>query len=324
MERTFEFSDNVGKRLDSFLSEQTEEFTRSRLKKLIEEGQVCVNGVSVTKAGYVLKNGDTVAVEIPEPVAYEAKAENIPIEIIYQDEDFAVVNKPQGMSVHVGNGNENGTLVNALLYSLDCLSGIGGVLRPGIVHRIDKDTTGLLVVAKNDKAHVSLASQIEKKTCKRTYYALLEGNVKTENGRIETEIGRHPTDRLKMAVLTNGKGKNAVTDYQVVCRFGSDYTLCRFDLQTGRTHQIRVHAKHMGYPVVGDPVYGYKKQKIKADGQLLHAQRLSLTHPTTGERMTFTTPLPTAFQEILEKLYAKYGVERLGFLTAQSAVIKEE
>ena len=323
MQGTFQFSENTGKRLDTFLSEQAEECTRSRLKKLIEEGQVCVNGVPVKKAGYELKKGDIVALEIPSPVEYEAKAENIPVEIVYQDEDFAVVNKPQGMTVHVGNGNENGTLVNALLYALDKLSGIGGVLRPGIVHRIDKDTTGLLVVAKNDKAHVSLASQIEQKTCKRTYYALLEGNLKTDEGRIETEIGRHPTDRLKMAVLTGGKGKKAITDYRVVCRFGSDYTLCRFDLQTGRTHQIRVHAKHLGYPVVGDPVYGFKKQKIKTDGQLLHAQKLSLSHPSTGERMTFTAPLPTAFQEILEKLYAKYGVDGLEFLTVPSTVVRE-
>ena len=324
MERTFDFSENSGKRLDLFLSERTEEFTRSRLKKLIEEGRVTVNDVSVSKAGLELKRGDKIVVEIPDPVEYEAKAEDIPIEIVYQDDDFAIVNKPQGMTVHVGNGNENGTLVNALLYSLDKLSGIGGVLRPGIVHRIDKDTTGLLVVAKNDKAHVSLASQIEKKTCKRTYYALLEGNLKTDEGRIETEIGRHPTDRLKMAVLTNGKGKKAVTDYRVICRFGSEYTLCRFDLQTGRTHQIRVHAKYMGYPLVGDPTYGFKKQKIKTDGQLLHAQSLSLDHPTTGKRMTFTAPLPVAFQEILEKLYAKYGVEKLDFLTVPSEVKQEE
>lgn len=323
MEKRFFFSEQQNKRLDLFLSEQTEEFTRSRLKKLIEEGKVTVNGKLVKKAGEEVKYGAEIVVDVPAPVEYQATAENIPVEIVYEDGDFAVVNKPQGMTVHVGNGNESGTLVNALLYSLDSLSGIGGVLRPGIVHRIDKDTTGLLVVAKNDKAHVSLASQIEKKTCKRTYYALLEGNVKEEQGRIETEIGRHPTDRLKMAVLTGGKGKIAITDYQVKTHFGSDYTLCRFDLQTGRTHQIRVHAKHMGYPVVGDPVYGFKKQKIKTDGQLLHAHKLSLTHPSTGERMTFTAPLPTVFQEILEKLYAKYGVEKEETLFAPSTIIRE-
>ena len=297
------------KRLDVFLSEQTDEFTRSRIKKLIEDGNVCIGGKQVKKAGADVKAGEEVTITIPDVVEGSAKAENIPLDIVYQDEDFAVINKAKGMTVHVGNGNESGTLVNALLYALDSLSGIGGVLRPGIVHRIDKDTTGLLVVAKNDKAHVSLASQIAQKTCKRTYYALLEGNVKTDEGRIVTDIGRHPTDRLKMAVLPDGKGKIAVTDYQVIARFGADFTLCRFDLQTGRTHQIRVHAKHLGHPVAGDPVYGYKKQKIKADGQLLHAQRLQLSHPTTGEEKVFTAPLPPAFADILQKLCRQYAVD---------------
>ena len=311
-QRLFVAEENC-KRLDIFLSEQTEEYTRSRLKKLIEEGQVCVNGNIVTKAGAEIKRGDSVLITIPEAVEYTARPENIPIEIVYEDKDFAVVNKPQGMTVHVGNGNESGTLVNALLYALDSLSGIGGVLRPGIVHRIDKDTTGLLVVAKNDKAHVSLASQIAEKSCKRTYFALLEGNLKEESGRVVTDIGRHPTDRLKMAVLPDGKGKIAITDFEVVVRFGADFTLCKFNLQTGRTHQIRVHAKHLGHPVAGDPVYGYKKQKIKADGQLLHAWRLELTHPSSGERMSFNAPLPPAFAEILEKLCKQYGVEKASF-----------
>ena len=301
------------KRLDVFLSEQTDEFTRSRIKKLIEDGNVCVGGKQVKKAGADVKAGEEVTITIPDVVEGSAKAENIPLDIVYQDEDFAVINKAKGMTVHVGNGNESGTLVNALLYALDSLSGIGGVLRPGIVHRIDKDTTGLLVVAKNDKAHVSLASQIAQKTCKRTYYALLEGNLKTDEGRVVTDIGRHPTDRLKMAVLPDGKGKIAVTDYQVVAHFGAEFTLCRFDLQTGRTHQIRVHAKHLGHPVAGDPVYGYKKQKIKADGQLLHAQRLQLSHPTTGEEKVFTAPLPADFSEILQKLCRQYAVDISAF-----------
>ena len=309
-QRLFVAEENC-KRLDVFLSDQTEDFSRSRLKKLIEDGQVSVNGVAVKKAGAEIKRGDSVTVQIPEAVEYSVKPENIPIEIVYEDGDFAVVNKPQGMTVHMGNGNESGTLVNALLYALDSLSGIGGVLRPGIVHRIDKDTTGLLVVAKNDKAHVSLASQIAEKTCHRTYYALLEGNLKEERGRVVTDIGRHPTERLKMAVLPEGKGKIAITDFETVAHFGADFTLCKFDLQTGRTHQIRVHAKHLGHPVAGDPVYGYKKQKVKADGQLLHAKRLELTHPTTGERMVFNAPLPPAFQEILDKLCKQYGVERI-------------
>jgi 23S rRNA pseudouridine1911/1915/1917 synthase len=309
-QRLFVAEENC-KRLDVFLSEQTEDFSRSRLKKLIEDGQVAVNGVPVKKAGAEVKRGDGVTVCIPDAVEYSVKPENIPIDIVYEDGDFAVVNKAQGMTVHVGNGNESGTLVNALLYALDSLSGVGGVLRPGIVHRIDKDTTGLLVVAKNDKAHVSLAGQIAEKTCHRTYYALLEGNLKEERGRVVTDIGRHPTDRLKMAVLPDGRGKVAITDFETVAHFGTDFTLCKFDLQTGRTHQIRVHAKHLGHPVAGDPVYGYKKQKIKADGQLLHAWRLELTHPTTGQRMVFNAPLPPAFQEILEKLCKQYGVERI-------------
>ena len=313
MEQYLFIAEEPSPRLDTFLAQQMEEVTRSRLKKLIEGGQVCVDEKTVTKAGTEIRKGAQVMITVPEAVEYTAKAENIPLDILYQDADFAIINKPKGMTVHVGNGNESGTLVNALLYALDRLSGIGGVLRPGIVHRIDKDTTGLLVVAKNDKAHVSLASQIAEKTCKRTYYALLEGNVKEDSGRIVTDIGRHPTDRLKMAVLPGGKGKIAVTDYQVVAHFGSDFTLCRFDLQTGRTHQIRVHAKHMGHPIVADPVYGYKKQKIKGDGQLLHAFALELTHPTTGERMTFNATLPPLFAEILTKLCRQYGVEKSSF-----------
>lgn len=304
------------KRLDVFLSEQTDEVSRSRLKKLIEEGYVCVDGSVVTKAGECVKAGSSVALTIPEAAEYSVQPENIPIEIVYEDKDFAVVNKPQGMTVHVGNGTTSGTLVNALLYALDALSGVGGVLRPGIVHRIDKDTTGLLVVAKNDKAHVSLASQIAEKNCHRTYYALLEGNLKEDSGRVITDIGRHPTERLKMAVLPGGKGKRAVTDFQVVARFGSEYTLCKFDLQTGRTHQIRVHAKHLGHPVACDPVYGYKKQKLKADGQLLHAYRLELTHPSSGERMAFTAPLPPIFADTLKKLCKQYEIhqEELNYL----------
>ena len=297
------------KRLDVFLSEQTDEVSRSRLKKLIEEGNVSVNGVAQTKAGADVRVGDAVSLCIPEVAAYEVKAENIPIDIVYQDTDFAIVNKPKGMSVHIGNGITEGTLVNALLYALDNLSGVGGVLRPGIVHRIDKDTTGLLVVAKNDKAHVSLASQIAQKTCQRTYYALLEGNLKTDEGRVVTDIGRHPTDRLKMAVLPDGKGKLAVTDYTVIERFGGEFTLCQFRLQTGRTHQIRVHAKHLGHPVAGDPVYGFKKPKLQADGQLLHAHTLRLTHPTSGEEMTFNAPLPPVFKEILQKLCKRFPTQ---------------
>lgn len=309
MDTRFFVAETPCKRLDVFLSEQTEEFTRSRLKKLIEDGNVTLNGKTVTKAGLEIRTGDKVQITVPEAAEYAVQAENIPIDIVYQDEDLAVVNKPKGMTVHIGNGVEKGTLVNALLYRLDRLSGIGGVLRPGIVHRIDKDTTGLLVVAKNDRAHVSLASQIACKSCKRTYYALLEGCVKDDNGTIVTDIGRHPTDRLKMAVVPDGKGKRAVTDFSVVARFGNEFTLCKFCLQTGRTHQIRVHAKYMGHPIAGDPVYGFKKQKLAANGQLLHAQQLELTHPVSGERMTFNAPLPPLFAEILQKLCKRFDVD---------------
>ena len=305
--RLFVAEENV-KRLDVFLCEQTEEFTRSRLKKLIDEGRVLLNDKKA-KAGAEVKVGDRVVLQVPDAVEYFAKAENIPLDILYQDDDFAIVNKPQGMTVHIGNGNAEGTLVNALLYALDKLSGIGGVLRPGIVHRIDKDTSGLLVVAKNDKAHVSLAKQIAEKSCHRIYYALLEGNLKQDSGRVVTDIGRHPTERTRMAVLPDGQGKVAITDYEVVTRFGQDYTLCKFILQTGRTHQIRVHAKHLSHPVVGDPTYGYKKQKFNLNGQLLHANTLILTHPTTGERMTFNATLPPYFLEVLKKLSKQYGVE---------------
>ena len=309
MDKRLFVAETACKRLDTFLSEQTDEFTRSRLKKLIEDGNALVDGIVVKKAGADVKAGARVELTVPDAVEYAVQAENIPLDIVYQDADIAVVNKAKGMTVHVGNGNESGTLVNALLYALDSLSGIGGVLRPGIVHRIDKDTTGLLVVAKNDKAHVSLATQIAEKTCRRTYYALLEGNLKTDDGRIVTDIGRHPTDRTKMTVLRDGEGKIAITDYQVIMRFGSEYTLCKFVLQTGRTHQIRVHAKHIGYPIVGDLTYGYKKQKLGVDGQLLHAAALELTHPVSGERMTFNAPIPPVFEEILIKLSKKYGVE---------------
>ncbi len=305
MDKRFFVAEESAQRLDVFLSERTE-LTRSRVKKLIDEGRVSVNGNSA-KAGTGIRQGDELAVEIPEAVEYSVRPENIPIDIVYQDSDLAVVNKPQGMTVHIGNGNTEGTLVNALLYALDSLSGIGGVLRPGIVHRIDKDTSGLLVVAKNDRAHVSLARQIAEKSCHRMYLALLEGNVKTDEGRIATDIGRSPADRLKMAVLPEGKGKAAVTEYQTLVRYGGEYTLCKFILQTGRTHQIRVHARYMGHPVVGDPLYGVRKQKFGLDGQLLHAYRLELTHPVSGERMKFTAPLPGYFAGVLEKLERQYG-----------------
>lgn len=268
-------------RADVFLSENLTGYTRSAVKKLFSGGYVSINGKSA-KPSQAVSAGDVVRATLPDAEEYSANPENIPLDIIYEDGDVAVVNKPQGMTVHAGNGNTEGTLVNALLYRLDSLSGINGVLRPGIVHRIDKDTSGLLVVAKNDKAHLSLSKQIEEKTCRRTYLALLEGVVKRDGGTVTTYIGRDPSDRIKMAVVSPEKGKLAITDYTVLKRYKENFTLCRFDLHTGRTHQIRVHARHLGYPVVGDPVYGIKKQRFSLNGQLLHAWRLQFTHPLRG------------------------------------------
>lgn len=301
MKREIITAQDSGARADVFLSENLEGVTRSSTKKLFESGNVLINGKN-GKPSQQISAGDRIEVTLPDAVEYCAKPEDIPIEIIYEDSDIAVINKPQGMTVHAGNGNTEGTLVNALLFKLDSLSGINGVIRPGIVHRIDKDTSGLLVVAKNDRAHLSLSKQIEEKTCRRTYLALLEGILKDDSGTVTTYIGRHPQDRVKMAVVSPDKGKIAITDYTVLERYSQGYTLCRFDLHTGRTHQIRVHARHLGHPVVGDAVYGIKKQKFTLNGQLLHAWRLQLAHPSTGEEMTFEAPLPDYFQAVLLKL----------------------
>jgi 23S rRNA pseudouridine1911/1915/1917 synthase len=290
-------SDCDGERVDVFLSKQLD-LTRSNIKKLCDDGCLTINN-KVSKSNKIIKNGDIVYFTIPEVKNLDAEPENIPIDIIYQDNDVAVINKPQGMTVHAGNGTNGSTLVNALLYHLDNLSGINGVVRPGIVHRIDKNTSGLLVVAKNDKAHIFLAKQLENKTCNRIYYALLEGNVKNDKGRIATFIGRNPSDRTKMAVVSSGR--EAITDYKVVERFDG-YTLCEFSLLTGRTHQIRVHAKHIGHPVVGDKEYGFKNQKFKLNGQLLHASKLSFIHPTTNKKVSFECSLPDYFINVVKKL----------------------
>ncbi len=284
-------------RLDVFLSEKLDK-TRSAVKKLVDDGEITVGGNKV-KAGRVLKIGEEISVNIPDPVKLDLEAENIPLDIIYQDKDIAIINKPQGMTVHAGNGTHGSTLVNALLYHLDSLSGINGVIRPGIVHRIDKDTSGLLVVAKNDAAHLSLSEQIKNKTCHRIYLALLEGTVKQNDGVIDTFIGRSDKNRTMMAVKDSGR--RAVTHFKVLKRY-KEFTFAEFKLETGRTHQIRVHCKYIGHPIVGDPVYGYEKQKFKLNGQLLHAWKLELTHPSTGERMSFEAPLPDYFQAVLQKL----------------------
>lgn len=284
-------------RLDVFLSEKLDK-TRSAVKKLVDDGEITVGGNKVN-AGRTLKIGEEISVNIPDPVKLDLEAENIPLDIIYQDKDIAIINKPQGMTVHAGNGTHGSTLVNALLYHLDSLSGINGVIRPGIVHRIDKDTSGLLVVAKNDAAHLSLSEQIKNKTCHRIYLALLEGTVKQNDGIIDTFIGRSDKNRTMMAVKDSGR--RAVTHFKVLKRY-KEFTFAEFKLETGRTHQIRVHCKYIGHPIVGDPVYGYEKQKFKLNGQLLHAWKLELTHPSTGERMSFEAPLPDYFQAVLQKL----------------------
>ncbi len=287
---------DAGERLDLFLSEETE-ISRSRAKSIIEEGGALVNGVQRLKAGYSLKEGDEIEVAVPEPEILKAGPENIPIEIVYQDNDLAIINKPRGMVTHPAAGNPSGTLVNALLYQIKDLSSINGVIRPGIVHRLDKDTSGLIAVAKNDAAHRSLAGQIGGKTAVKIYIALVEGILKEDEGKIEAPIGRSKSDRKKMAVIDGGR--YALTTYKVIGRY-KNYTLAEFRIFTGRTHQIRVHAKHIGRPVAGDPIYG-GPDKLKS-GLLLHSYKLEINQPTTGERLSFTAELPDYFKAILEKL----------------------
>lgn len=286
-----------GVRLDLYLSKMVD-FSRSKIQKMIEDGLITVNENAV-KSKYITVAGDEIIIKDVEPTELSVKAVNIPLDIVYQDGDLAVINKQQGLTVHQGNGTSEDTLVNALLYHLDSLSGINGVIRPGIVHRIDKDTSGLLVVAKNDKAHVSLSKQIEEKSCKRVYVALLEGVLKEDDGRVETYISRSTKNRTMMAVSSSGR--RAVTNFKVIERAGG-YTLCEFSLETGRTHQIRVHAKHLGHPIVGDTVYGYKNQKFKLNGQLLHAKTLTFTHPTTDKIVSFSAEIPEYFSSVLKKI----------------------
>ena len=290
-------AEDSGIRIDKFVT--VDGMTRSGIQKLIDEGNVLVNGNAV-KTNYKLKNGDKVTVEVPEPEVLDVKAENIPLDIVYEDESLVVVNKPQGMVVHPAAGNYEGTLVNALMYHCaDSLSGINGVLRPGIVHRIDKDTSGLLLVAKTNEAHLSLAEQIKNKTVKREYVCIVNGTLQTKRGMIDAPIGRHPTARLKMAV-TSSNSKHAVTHFEVIEYFqNTTYVTCR--LETGRTHQIRVHMQYIGHPVVGDPVYG-TKNIYNLDGQALHAKTIGFVHPVTGDYMEFTKEPPEYFVKLLEKL----------------------
>lgn len=286
-----------GQRLDSYAAAETG-LTRSKVQKLIEQGDILVNGREA-KAKYTVRAGDEISIFIPPPAAAEIISQEIPLDIVYEDADIAVINKPVGMVVHPAAGNPSGTLVNALMFHLKDLSGIGGELRPGIVHRIDKNTSGLLVVAKNDFAHNSLAEQLKTHSVRRTYLALCAGNFKEDCGTVNAPIGRHRTDRKRMAVVQNGR--EAVTHYTVLERFGS-MTLLRVELETGRTHQIRVHLSHISHPLIGDDVYGKGKNSLGFIGQALHAAELRLTHPRTGENMCFTADMPENFKNALEKL----------------------
>jgi 23S rRNA pseudouridine1911/1915/1917 synthase len=282
-------------RIDKYISALIEGKSRSYIQGMIEKGGVTVNG-SIKKSNYTVKEGDVISVTIPEPEEMNIKPENIPLEILYEDSDLVVVNKKQGMVVHPASGVYSGTLVNALLEHCTDLSGINGVLRPGIVHRIDKNTSGILVIAKNDNAHNILAHQLKEHTMTRVYYALVEGVIKKDEGTVDTQIGRHPAEKIKMAVVR--EGRRAVTHYRVVQRYKA-HTLVECVLETGRTHQIRVHMAHIGHPVVGDPVYGYKKQRFKLEGQLLHAKKLGFVHPSTKEYVEFESSLPDHFVKVL-------------------------
>lgn len=292
--------ENVGDRIDKYIAASVEDITRSAVQNLINEGNVSVNDKRIDK-NYKLRMGDVIAVNIPDPVELNIVAENIPLDIVYEDADLLVVNKPKGMVVHPAAGNYTGTLVNALMYHCgDSLSGINGILRPGIVHRIDKDTSGLLIVAKSDKAHKGLAEQIKQHSFTREYEAVVIGNIRDDVGKIDAPIGRHPIDRKKMTV-TDKNSKNAVTHYTVLNRFNG-FTHLRLRLETGRTHQIRVHMSYLGHPVAGDTVYGPSKDKYLLGGQCLHARKIGFIHPITGEYMEFTSDLPQYFIDFLKKI----------------------
>lgn len=288
-------------RLDKFLSQYLEGYSRSFLQKLIKEDKVTVNN-GACKASYRLTPGEHLQIHIPEPEQISIEPEDIPLDILYEDGDIIVVNKPKRMVVHPAPGHYSGTLVNALMYHCrDSLSGINGVMRPGIVHRIDQDTTGVLVVCKNDTAHQSLAEQLKEHSITREYQAIVHGHIKASEGTVEGSIGRHPVDRKKMAMNVRN-GKPAVTHYQVIDELNHQYTYISCRLETGRTHQIRVHMASLGHPILGDNLYGPSKCPFKLQGQTLHAKILGFVHPTTGEYMEFEAPLPDYFEKLLQKL----------------------
>ena len=288
-----------GVRIDKFISDNVEELSRSFVANLAAEGRITLKNGTALNKNYKTREGDVIVVDIPEPEVIDVLPENIPLNIVYEDDDLLVINKPQGMVVHPAPGNYSGTLVNALMYHCEGkLSAINGAIRPGIVHRIDKDTSGLLVVAKTNNAHLSLSEQIKEKKAVRRYYALLNGVIK-ENGTVDKPIGRHPVDRKKMAVVTGGR--DAVTHFNVLKMYDR-YTLTECILETGRTHQIRVHMASIGHSVVGDKTYGKAKEEFKLAGQLLHAKTIGFNHPATGEYMEFSSDIPEYFSDIINKL----------------------
>ena len=293
-------AENQGERIDRFLSTNLEDLSRSYIQKLVKEKGILVNGNPV-KANYKVNAGDEICVQIPEPEPLDILPEDIPLDILYEDDDILVVNKPKGMVVHPAPGHYSHTLVNAVLYHCGSrLSGINGVLRPGIVHRIDMDTTGSLLICKNDRAHQILADELKEHNITRRYLAVVSGNLQEDTGTVNAAIGRHPTDRKKMSTKAPN-GRRAVTHYRVLERFG-DYTYIECELETGRTHQIRVHMSSIGHPILGDSIYGPAKAPFKLDGQTLHAKILGITHPSTGKYMEFDAPLPEYFMSLLDKL----------------------
>lgn len=289
-------SDRDNERIDVYVSSQLNDMSRNSVQKLITEGNISVNNKAI-KSNYKVKLNDSILVILPEPEVLDIAAENIPIDIVYEDDDLAVINKPQGMVVHPAPGHYSGTLVNALMYHLKNLSSINGVMRPGIVHRLDMNTSGLMLVAKNDKSHNFLAKCLKEHSINRIYYSLVEGNIKNDSGTIDAPLGRSEKDRKKRAV-TYKNSKTAVTNYWVVERYGS-YTLVKLKLETGRTHQIRVHMKYIGHPVVGDDVYGSKANKFNLKGQMLHSKTVGFIHPKTGDYMELDSELPDYFQKVL-------------------------
>lgn len=296
-------SDKKDERIDVFISNTLEEMSRNSVQKLIADGNIMVND-KIIKSNYKLKLNDTIKIILPEPEVLDIIAEDIPIEIVYEDDDLAVINKAQGMVVHPAPGHYSSTLVNGLMYHLKNLSSINGVMRPGIVHRLDMNTSGLMLVAKNDKSHNFLAKCLKEHSINRIYYALVEGNIKNDSGVIDAPLGRSEKDRKKRTV-TYKNSKNAVTNFWVVERY-QKYTLVKLKLETGRTHQIRVHMKYIGHPVVGDDVYGSTKNKFNLMGQLLHSKSVGFVHPTTGEYMEFDSQLPEYFQKVLKTIGGQY------------------